>query len=257
MKYNPKIHHRRSIRLKGYDYSRPGAYFATICTHNRQCLFGRIADGQMALNNAGLTAVQCWQAIPDHFPHVQLDAFVVMPNHVHGILFIVDTAAGAKNVGAKNFSPLQPANAGAENVRAKDFSPPDAPVRAKDFSPLQPGQRPRGTSKTLGSIIRGFKIGVTKWTRANTKIHDVWQPNYWEHIVRDEPELNRIREYIHNNPARWELDKLHPGRGDGRDGDGRRGETYFAPTKIREPSAIYGRDAQDPDDDEEWEEWMV
>ncbi len=169
MKYKPKIHHRRTIRLKGYDYSRPGAYFATICTNNRQCLFGRIADSQMALNNAGLTAVQCWQAIPDHFPHVQLDAFVVMPNHVHGILFIVDTPARAKNAGAKN------------------------------ISPLQPGERPRGTSKTLGSIIRGFKSGVTKWMRANTKIHDVWQPNYWEHIIRDEPELNRIREYIYNN----------------------------------------------------------
>ena len=102
MKYNPDIHHRRSIRLQGYDYSSPGAYFVTMCTHNRECLFGEIANGKMRLNELGKIASQCWLAIPDHFPHARLGAFVIMPNHVHGIIWIVDNI-----VGAKNFSPLQ------------------------------------------------------------------------------------------------------------------------------------------------------
>ena len=166
---------RRSIRLRGYDYSRSGAYFITVCAHNRVCLFGEIAGGKMVLNDAGQTAVQCWQAIPDHFPHVELDAFVVMPNHVHGILFIGNT-----------------------------------PVGAKHFSPLQPGQQPHGTSKSIGSIIRGFKIGVTKWMRTHTNVHDVWQRNYYEHVIRNDDELNRVREYILKNLARWDLDRENP-----------------------------------------------
>lgn len=98
--HSPQRNHR-SIRLKGYDYSRRGAYFVTICVHKRACLFGEIVDGEMVLNDAGSVAAKCWHAIPDHFPHVILDTFVVMPNHVHGILFIINAS-----VGAKNFSPL-------------------------------------------------------------------------------------------------------------------------------------------------------
>jgi REP element-mobilizing transposase RayT len=90
MKYDPTIHRRRSIRLQGYDYSQAGAYFVTICTHNRQCLFGGIADRKMRLNDAGRVVQQCWDRIPTHFPHVELDGFVVMPNHVHGIVVITD-----------------------------------------------------------------------------------------------------------------------------------------------------------------------
>ena len=188
----PPQRNRRSIRLRGYDYSQAGAYFVTICTHNRQCLFGEIMGGEMRLNDAGNIARQCWDDIPIHFPQVDLDEFVVMPNHIHGIVVI------SNNAGAKNFSPLPKTT------------------------------RPCGISKTIGSIVRGFKIGVTKWMRNNTPIHDVWQRNYWEHIVRNEPELDLIREYIHNNPAQWELDKLHPGN-----------ERFFAPTEIREPFTEY------------------
>ena len=82
-------------------------------------------------------------------------------------------------------------------------------MRVKDFSPIRTVQRSRGTSKTIGSVIRGFKIGVTKWARKNTAIHDVWQRNYWEHVIRSEPELRGLRDYIHNNPARWTLDRLY------------------------------------------------
>jgi putative transposase len=173
---NPAPHHRRSIRLQGYDYASAGAYFVTICTKDRECLFGDITDAIMQINDAGRIVQQCWQNIPLHFPHVQLDEYIIMLNHIHGIICI-ETA-----VGAKNFSPL-----------------PTLHIR------------PRGTSKTIGAIaiVRGFKIGVTKWMRQHTAIHDVWQRNYWEHVIRDDAKLNSIREYIYNNPAQWELDELY------------------------------------------------
>ena len=184
-------HHRRSIRVQGYDYSQEGLYFITICCHNRQNLFGEIVEGKMQLNDAGHIVHQCWDEIPNHFPHAALDEFVIMPNHVHGIICIVDTPPTAvtaddvgADVGAKNFSPLPP--------------------------PQPSPQRPRGTSKTIGSIVRGFKIGVTKWMRHNTPVHDVWQRNYYEHIIRNDAALERIRNYIVNNPAQWEQDSLHP-----------------------------------------------
>lgn len=96
--------HRRSIRLNGYDYSQTGVYFITICTQNRECLFGEVVNGAMRLNGLGEIAQRCWNEIPAHFPHVKLDAFVVMPNHVHGVLWVVRDDRIA--VGANNFSPL-------------------------------------------------------------------------------------------------------------------------------------------------------
>ena len=181
MKFNPEHHHRRSIRLKGYDYSRAGAYFITICTQDRACYFGHVAAGEMRLADAGHVAEQCWLAIPDHFPHVELDAFVIMPNHVHGIVVVSNTATSDAAVGANNHSP--------------NHSPNHLPL------PF------RSPSRTIGSIVRGFKIGVTKWFRQNTEIVDVWQRNYFEHIVRDENSLNRLRQYIFNNPANWDVDQ--------------------------------------------------
>ena len=165
-------HSRRSIRLKNYDYSQAGAYFVTVCTHARACVFGDVVDGAMVLNDAGKVAAQCWQAIPEHFPHVALDVFVVMPNHVHGILFIHDAP---ESVGANNYLPS-----------------------------------PRGTSKTVGAVVRGFKIGVTKWMRCHTAARDVWQRNYYEHVIRNEASLLQIREYINNNPLQWALDCENP-----------------------------------------------
>jgi REP element-mobilizing transposase RayT len=182
MKFDPDVQHRRSIRLQRYDYSCAGAYFVTICTLNRECLFGEMEDGAMRLNDAGKVVEECWQEIPSHFPQVELDEFVVMPNHVHGILVIGESGVAVEE-------------------RAND--------RAKNFSPLR--KRPAGTSRTIGSVVRGFKIGVTKWMRQAHPIHAVWQRNYWEHIIREEVELEQIREYIRNNPVRWELDQLHPG----------------------------------------------
>lgn len=173
MTSNSDIHHRKSIRLRGYDYSQVGMYFITICTHDRFPLFGEIIDGKMMQNEMGMIAEKCWCAIPDHFPWVMLDAFIVMPNHVHGTITV-----GANDVGAKDFLPLQ--------------------------------SKPKhGTSRTIGSIVRGFKIGVTKWFRSNTDVHVVWQRNYYEHIVRNEEAYLKIAEYIQTNPQRWEEDIYH------------------------------------------------
>jgi len=170
--------HRRSIRLRGYDYSAAGAYFVTVCAKDRACLFGEVVDGEMRLNDAGNVAQRCWQDIPCHFPHAGLDEFVIMPNHVHGIIVLTDRDRDDHDVGAKNFSPLR--------------------------------QPPNGTSKTIGSIVRGFKIGVTKWMRRNTPVQTVWQRNYYEHVIRNEDSLDRIRRYIAENPLRWAYDRENP-----------------------------------------------
>ena len=176
MKFNAKVHKRKSIRLKGYDYSQQGMYFVTVCTYNHHFLFGHIAEERMILNNAGRFANKCWVEIQEHFTHVALDEFIIMPNHIHGIIII-----NGKNVGANNYSPLQ----------------------INQF---------RSPSRTIGSMIRGFKIGVTKWFRANTNVYNVWQRNYYEHIIRNEKKLNKIREYIINNPLKWLLDRENPDR---------------------------------------------
>ena len=141
----------------------------------------------MQLNDAGSVAEACWLAIPEHFLFVELDAFVIMPNHIHGIIVIT---AGETGVGA---------NVGVI-VRANNHSPLHSPLPSPFRSP----------SQTVGSIIRGFKIGVIKWFRANTDVYAVWQRNYYEHIIRNEPALHRIRTYIAANPARWTDDSENP-----------------------------------------------
>jgi len=145
----------------------------------------------MRLNELGKIVQKCWLAIPEHLPHARLDEFVIMPNHVHGIVWIVDDV-GTMDSGVKNM------DSDAGNT-----------VGAKKFSPLQ-CQHPRGASKTIGSIIRGFKIGVTKWARQHTNVHTDWQRNYYEHVIRNERALADIRQYILHNPQRWHLDRENP-----------------------------------------------
>ena len=174
-RYNPDKHHHRTIRLCGYDYAQEGLYFVTVCCRDRACLFGEIVDGEMILNPAGRMVEKCWLDIPKHFPHAVLHDYIIMPNHVHGIIELTDVVAGATNVRAKNFSPLQ-------------------------F---------RSPSKTIGSIVRGFKIGVTKWMRQNTDTFPVWQRNYYEHIIRNAKSYENIAEYIITNPAHWQDDNLY------------------------------------------------
>lgn len=212
-KYNPNIHHRRSIRLKGYDYSQDGLYFITICVHNMECIFGEIRNGEMTLNDAGEIAHKCWTEIPIHFPNTMLHEYVIMPNHIHGIIEF-----SRSNVGAKNLSPKNQNNQGItsetiENqmidnskstINQSDVRENQEDNRAKDFSPL-----PRSPSKTIGSVVRGFKIGVTKWMRQNTDIYNIWQRDYFEHIIRNEQSFQKISEYIKNNPAEWTDDKFY------------------------------------------------
>ncbi len=204
MSLDPHLHRRRSTRLRARDYSSPGNYYVTLCTHDRQMLFGNVVDGTMSLNDAGRAAESFWNEIPGHFPHAELDEHIVMPNHVHGIIRIVKH----------------------EWVHADGtISKCGVHVGANDYLPLQqhtihPRQMPRsklfpmghGTSRTIGSMVRGFKIAVTRRMRMHGWIGPVWQRNYHDHIIRNERSLERIRAYIRNNPANWHRDRNNPDR---------------------------------------------
>lgn len=177
MKYNPQKHHRRSIRLKGYDYAQAGLYFITICCENRICRFGSVGNGEMILNEFGKIARDEWLKTPTLRPNTALHEFVIMPNHIHGIIQI---RRGECN------SPL---------------------IRGECNSPL------RSPSQTVGAIVRGYKSAVTKQLRVLGLTEKLWQRNYWEHIIRNENEYKRIGQYIINNPQKWENDKLNHGDG--------------------------------------------
>ncbi len=163
MTVDTDICQRKSIRLAEYDYSRAGAYFVTICTHERKCLFGEIADEKMILSWIGRIAESCWQEIPRHFEHVDLDYYIIMPNHLHGILIIEDDRRGTA-------------------CRA----PTDDQTTYERFGKPQKGSIP--------TVIRSFKSAVTKQINQlrNTPGLPVWQRNYFERVIRDDDELNRI-----------------------------------------------------------------
>lgn len=161
MKYNPNIHHRRSIRLQGYDYSQAGAYFITICTQHRQHFLGEILEREMRLNDAGKMVLQQWENLLQRFSALELDAFVVMPNHVHGILVLNDNSTA-----------------------------------------------------TVGDIVGAFKsITTNEYIKGVRQFHwqgfdkTFWLRNYYEHIIRNEQALSRIREYIIYNPINWAKDE--------------------------------------------------
>ncbi len=184
MKYNPDIHHRRSIRLKGYDYSQKGYYFVTICIQNRECLLGQSINNTIFLNDAGLMVQNIWNTLPDHYAGVGIDSYIIMPNHIHGIIILT--------VGA---------------------GPRACPCRA---NPLQ-GEPPGGTTMKLPDIIHRFKSLTTNIYHKSVIQHNwppfpgkLWQRNYYDHIIRNDLELSQIREYIINNPVKWELDKENP-----------------------------------------------
>jgi putative transposase len=172
---------RRTIRLKEYDYAQPGAYFVTICTQDRACLFGDVMDCTMKLNAVGRLVATLWNEVPARFANVDLNMFVVMPNHIHGILLYPD----------------------------------DGPVMA---------DRTRATTRvapTIGQVVGAFKsLSTVEYVR-NARANGwpafrsrLWQRNYYEHVIRDEADLDRIRRYIDENPARWEFDDENPQRVD-------------------------------------------
>lgn len=198
MNYDPERHHRRSIRLKGYDYTQPGAYFITIVTQNRECVFGEIADGVMRLNEYGGIVGEEWFKTADLRPYVELnhDEFVVMPNHIHGIIWIAEHDGA--HVGAQR-------HCAPTGIRV----PADVriPTDAKPAIPavnVMPG--------SIGAIVRAFKSATTKRINEMRGLPGapVWQRNYYEHIIRGERALERIRQYIAENPIRWHLDRENP-----------------------------------------------
>ena len=182
MKYNPEIHHRKSIRLKDYDYSKEGLYFITICCQNREHLFGEIVDGQMILNGAGLMVEKEIIKTIEIRKNVKIEEYVIMPNHIHFIMEIL-------KAGFSSGKPLQEIKSN-ENVGVLPMANPNK---------LNPN--------TVGSIVNQIKSKVTKEVRKNTNIYDVWQKNYYENIIRNEKMYLKVIEYIKNNPARWDEDK--------------------------------------------------
>ncbi len=178
---------RRSIRLQGYDYRENGAYFVTICTHRRAPLFGEIVGDEMQLNELGVLVQHSWEAIPKHFVNVELDAFVIMPNHVHAIVVLIDpdNLHGDNAVGATHASPLP--------ARFDKSGPP---------------------SGSLGAVIGSFKSAAAKAINEHraTPGSTVWQRGYYDHIIRSDKSLTAIREYILYNPARWTSDENNPAK---------------------------------------------
>jgi len=196
MRYDPDKHHRRSIRMRGYDYTQAGAYFITICTQDRECLFGTIVDGCMHMNDAGRMVQSVWNEIPDHHPGVDVDAFVVMPNHVHGIIILTGEPVAARPEYA----------VGATVDRGV------APTGTNE-----PGETAAGKRMSLPNVVHRFKSLTT--ARYRHGVYELrwppfpgrlWQRNYYERIVRNEEALSRIRHYILDNPARWKKDIENP-----------------------------------------------
>jgi REP element-mobilizing transposase RayT len=208
MKYDAKIHHRRSIRLTHYDYSLPGAYFVTICAFGKLCFFGQVAGDQMRENDCGRIVREQWLDTVRIRPQIELDAFTLMPNHLHGILWILGPKAehilwntGYVIPGAVGPKSLRP---GPNAVRPYDdgAQPPIGPAKA--IPPMRP--------RSLASWASGFKSAVTSRIRNlwNDPCAVVWQEDYFERIIRDEKELLNIRDYILSNPRRWKWDRENP-----------------------------------------------
>jgi putative transposase len=201
--YDPDIHHRRSIRVPGYDYAQPGAYFVTICLQDRECLLGEIVGDQTIPNEAGRVIETWWHKLPQKFSSCNADTFVVMPNHIHGIIMIRDETVGADPRVRPDSSPTV-----AADPRVRPHSSPtvgvDPRVRPVPHAPL-PSIVQWFKTMTTNAYIRG--VQVQGWTPFAVRL---WQRNYYEHIVRDEVELERIRDYIVNNPVHWRDDPDNP-----------------------------------------------
>ena len=183
MPYDPKIHHRRSIRLRDYDYSTPGAYFLTVCTTPGAPDLGRIVDGCMRLNAAGGLVRDVLNGLPRRFPSLELDVSVVMPTHVHAV-FLLTRAGGDSD---------------------------------------HPADCDTGRAPTLAQVVRAFKSeSAVRLNRMLGRTGGFWQRNYYEHVIRNEKELDAVRRYVLENPARWECDRQNP--------------EYAAPDMLREYS---------------------
>lgn len=214
MANNPRGFHRRSIRLKGYDYTQPGAYFITLCTAGRELLFGEIIDGAMNLYRLGLIVQKAWLELPRHYPNVVLDAMVIMPNHVHAVILLVeDACTGTIDRGKDRIAQLAK---GASDVGCRipgsqpDPGEPEATKEGDETRPFS-AQTPNKRD-ALPEIVRAFKTYSAKRINAvrRTPGQPVWQRNYYEHIVRNDEEWENIRLYVNNNPQEWARDVENP-----------------------------------------------
>ena len=212
-KYNPNIHHRRSIRLKGYDYSQQGLYFITICTQNRLDLFGKINNGKIILNDAGKMIKNIWNKIPNDLPNIRLHDFIVMPNHFHAIIQIV----GADSISAQMDNSI---SAQIDNsISAQIDNSISAPTGTKNRADKRADMESAPTV-SLSTVVQSFKrhttieyIKMVKQNILRPFKKRVWQRNYWEHIIRNENEYQRISRYIIDNPQKWQQDKFNDGTG--------------------------------------------
>ena len=179
---NPSRRNRRSLRLSDYEYGTTGAYFVTVCTKDRIPLFGEIDHSEMRLNEFGNIVTACWFDLSHHFPNIQLDTFIVMPNHVHGLIEITDEFSETP-VGAQHAAPV-----------------PGAKLRTST---------PNVQRGSLAAIVRCFKAASARRINLSAGMPGttIWQRNYYEHVIRGELELQRVREYIVNNPVRWDEDE--------------------------------------------------
>ena len=243
-KYDPLIHHRRSIRLRGYDYSSAGRYFITICCQGHFCRFAAIEDGKMILNDAGKMIEKWHLQLPNKFNDIKLGPFVVMPNHFHAIIINTGEPVRAdqrvrpenihlenvrhENMNSENVRPenihlenvrpenmnsenVCPENMNSENVRPENMNSEN--VRPVNMNPVSRGEH---VGSPLPHVVQWFKTMTTNeyirgvknmgWERFDGKL---WQRNYYEHIIRDEKSYNAISKYIIDNPAKWMDDKFH------------------------------------------------
>ncbi|MFZ5857732.1 MAG: transposase [Chloroflexota bacterium] len=242
-------HHRRSIRLKGYDYSQAGVYFVTIVTWGRLMLFGKIENGEMKLNRYGEIVQKWWNDIPNHFPNVETGAFVIMPNHVHGVIIITEDGRGTVPVPHdttitqhRGDMAAPPQNDDLDETSQGGETPPlhgtntdgrgtvpvpcdttisqhqgemAAPPQNDDLDETnQGGETPPLRKPTLGQIVAYFKYKSTKEINVmdGGRIAKLWQRNYYEHIVRNEHEMENIWNYIESNPAMWATDDENPNK---------------------------------------------
>lgn len=231
----PDLPQRHTIRRPGYDYAQQGAYYLTICTDDRRHWFGRIADGVMHPSPIGELAQQCWDAIPQHMPHVDVGEFVVMPNHVHGIVVIrerlVDVRGDVRGVGARHDAPGMRAVDTPGIANNTSDSTPDDPgtempggdpyaadahgqhTRARHDAPLRDTPKPPGIPRgALGQIVASYKSAVTRMAYRDGLVPHgtpVWQRNYWDRVIRDDGEWDRIAKYIRDNPANWKGDRFN------------------------------------------------
>ncbi len=169
------------------DYAANGFYFVTVVTHGRLPCLGTVADDSVDLTTAGAIVEGVWRNVAEQFQFVSLDALVVMPNHVHAVLVIERPAGGVMNHAATRGS----------DARVLD-------VAAQFIAPA--------ASPTLGKVVRALKASSTRFIRQNGLEDFGWQPNYYEHVIRTEEDLTRIRDYIDSNPTQWALDPDNPAR---------------------------------------------